>query len=137
MSTLKYFIFGLCAYSCILSCNDNPELLTGGSLVNHSDSIKKTCLSSFEYIIDGKPDTINKAYGSAKVKQGHWIIYELIGDKEWSGERVNAKTNKLERIKTEDGYYRNNKKEGYWKRYNKDGTIKDSLQYENDIVVTN
>ena len=44
--------------------------------------------------------------------------------------------NTIIRAKIEEGYYRCNKRTGFWKFYNNDGTLKDSVEYKNDVAVT-
>ena len=39
----------------------------------------------------------------------------------------------MEREKTEEGFYKDNQKTGYWKNYNRNGTLKDSVLFENGI----
>jgi antitoxin component YwqK of YwqJK toxin-antitoxin module len=37
----------------------------------------------------------------------------------------------------EEGRYRQNKRQGYWKLYNRYGTVRDSVEYKNDVPVVN
>lgn len=44
---------------------------------------------------------------------------------------------KIIRNKLEEGYYRFDKKVGFWKFYNEEGTLKDSVEYKNDMSILN
>ena len=66
-------------------------------------------------------------FGKDHIKSGHWISYGFTLKK--------TVDNKTERVKIEEGYYRNNKKTGFWKFYNEDGTLKDSVEYKDDVPV--
>ena len=96
-------------YFNIQACNEKPI---------DTDISGTVCCDLFE--LSELHDTINKTCGNSK--EGHWIV------KDW--------TSKNGRFREQEGYYKNNKKEGYWKFYKKDGTLKDSIEYKNNIPVT-
>jgi hypothetical protein len=81
---------------------------------------KKSCLKSFEFIGPNLRDTVNRT--DCNGRQGKWIIMEYA---------VLNKHNSAEKVKTEEGFYNNNKKEGYWKRFDKFGNLLDSSKYIN------
>lgn len=80
----------------------------------------RKCLNSFELGDTG--DTIN-IIDCKGLQQGHWIISKVI-----MTDKTHAKM-----IKIEEGFFRDNKKEGFWKFFNTDGSIKDSLEYKDDV----
>lgn len=113
----------------LISCNSKKD--ERGPLNASAGSApisQKGCLTSFETV---NGETINKTYGGG-IKDGHWITYEFV--------IPNVKQNKdskVIRAKMEEGYYKENKKEGFWKFYNNDGTLKDSVEYKNDEPILN
>ena len=132
MKTFCFYTLLIFIYGSLMSCHEKEETLDNLSALEASDMIDRGCLSSFEINSGGTGDTINKIYGK-DFKVGHWIDFELI--------TTNLKTNidtgktgdmRLKRIKREEGYYINNKKEGFWKLYNFDGSIKDSVEFKNN-----
>jgi len=40
-------------------------------------------------------------------------------------------------VKTEEGFYKDNKKEGVWKKFSASGQLTDSLFYRNDTLIIN
>lgn len=78
------------------------------SNIKKNDPIKSNNLSWTQ-------DTVNKTDVNGH-KQGRWII--------------------TERIIIEEGSYKDNKREGFWKHYNSDGSIKDSIEYKNDVPLS-
>jgi hypothetical protein len=80
------------------------------------DTTKLDCLSNFEIF---ENETINKMYGKQKMKEGHWINFEM-----------NLSPNKkIIKVKTEEGHYHLNKKVGVWKYFDSKGITKDSINY--------
>jgi len=111
MKTLKPFALGAITICMIQACKE-PK-------TNSMED--KYSAGSYELNVDGRNDTINMIYADGS-KEGHWII------KVWTAETG--------RIKTAEGYYKDNKKEGYWKFFNKDGSLKDSVEYKNDVAIS-
>ncbi len=99
----------------IQSCGDKKQI---------SDESKGPCISSYE-IVPGCKDTVNFTDCNKK-KQGHWII------RKWA---VVNKKNGAELVWSEEGFYVDDKREGYWKKYAVTGEITDSINYKNDVVV--
>jgi hypothetical protein len=109
---LLLFIFAF-AYILVQSCGENPK----------TETVKpKRTMQSFE--MRGR-DTMNWVDGEG-LKQGHWEV--------WKAYAFPEHPKDVEQIKFEEGEYLNNKKEGLWKYYNPDGTVKDSVVYKNDVV---
>lgn len=115
----------------ILSCNDGSKKKNNN--YNKDKIHLQGCLQTYEIDPQRLHDTLNKIYEGG-IKQGHWLYYELAVKKTAQGEVIKGSSY---RTIVEDGYYINNKKEGYWKFYHKDGTLKDSVEYKNDIAITN
>lgn len=99
----------------VLSCNNEQT---------KNKSTNKTSIISYEISPNNK-DTVNVTDGSG-FKQGHWIITKYA---------VLNKNNGAERIKVEEGVYKNNKREGFWKKFSESGQLIDSVNYENDKVI--
>jgi hypothetical protein len=111
----------------LISCNTKTELHEALSSNKHAAPIsQKGCLASYETV---NGETINKTYGG-DIKDGHWIHFEFV-----IPTAKENKDKKVVRAKMEEGYYKENKKEGFWKFYNKDGTLKESVEYKNDVPV--
>lgn len=68
-------------------------------------------------------DTVNKTDANG-FRQGKWMIFRNADEKSLTN------TNSLDSV----GYYKDNNKNGYWKKYSKLGTQLDSVLYENGIV---
>lgn len=86
--------------------------------------------------VDQKMDTFNLIYDG--LKQGPWIVYKDIIPKSSILLTDNTKTlqGKIVRRTLEEGYYKDNKKEGYWKfYYEEDGSLKDSVLFKNGEIV--
>jgi len=111
MKTLKRIMPGAIIVVMIQACNTEP---------NTTDMNDKHSAGSFELNVHGHNDTINMIYADGS-KEGHWI------SSVWSNGS---------RVKMEEGYYKDNKKEGYWKFFNKDGSLKDSVEYKNDVAIS-
>lgn len=113
----------------LVSCNTkNEEHVPLSSSIDGATISQKGCLASYETV---NGERINKIYGG-DIKDGHWIHYEFVIPT--AKENTNKK---VVRAKIEEGYYKENKKEGFWKFYNKGGTLKDSVEYKNDVPIHN
>ena len=125
MKTFKLFTLGTIIFCFIQACSDKPK-------TEETETTEKMGRGCFDiYELNGL-DTINRQYGDG-TKEGHWIIYAWIDPKE-KGEG----DKKPGRSKITEGNYKDNKKEGFWKFYDKnDGTLLDSVEYKNDVAVTN
>jgi hypothetical protein len=86
------------------------------------------CYLPFELNPLGNNDTINRMCYEG-TKAGHWIVFQWIipNGKQPLGAAVSPV-----RAKLEEGYYLSNKKEGFWKFYKTDGTLRDSIEFKND-----
>lgn len=113
----------------LISCNSKKEehgpLNTG---IGSAPVSEKGCLESFETV---NGERINKTMGN-NIKDGHWIHYEFV-----IPTAKKNKDSKVVRAKMQEGYYKENKKEGFWKFFNTDGTLKDSVEYKNDKPILN
>jgi hypothetical protein len=122
MKTFKLFTLGTIVFFFIQACSDKPKTET-------AEKMGRGCFDIYELNVLDNHDTINRQYGDG-TKEGHWIIYAWIDPKEKAvGE------NNPGRSKITEGYYKDNKKEGFWKSFNKDGTLNDSVEYKNDFPV--
>jgi len=92
-------------------------LVIGACGTRNSDSDKGKSHVSREcsYEIYGK-DTVNKVHWGSK--EGYWQYIQRS-----SG------------VTVEKGFYKNNKKEGFWKRYSTKGQLIDSVNYKSDAVI--
>ena len=103
---------------------------------NVNDTIIDGCLGSYELNSCGNGEMINKTYGRNKIKDGHWITFGMVIQKEKQAGKTNATMrSKIVRAKLEEGYYKCNRKEGYWKYYTEEGKLKDSVKYKKDVLV--
>jgi hypothetical protein len=68
-------------------------------------------------------DTINLIDYKGR-KQGHWIITKFA---------ILNKHNPAEPVRFEEGFYKDNKKEGFWRKFSNVGDQTDSTFYENGI----
>jgi hypothetical protein len=122
MSTIKLLAF-LALGSCFIhSCQEGSDekISEGGS----RDTLMDGCLAGFEIVENG--DTINRIYGNNKIRQGHWIIFVLVS---------RDADSPLVKAKMEEGHYHHNKRTGFWKTYNKNGTVRDSSEYRDGALV--
>lgn len=123
MRIINYHIVAIIVFI-ISSCQNNNE-------------VEKKCFASFELNnSEGQLDTVN-LIDCDKNKQGRWVVTKNIIPKFSILPTDNNKTlhSKIIRRVVEEGYYRDNKKEGYWKYYNEeDGSVKDSVLYINGEV---
>lgn len=83
---------------------------------------------------DGK-DTINFTYDGKK--EGRWIVRDhvkvevsLCKDSTHKDSKKHSYS-KIEYCIVEEGFYKNDKKEGLWRHYHPDGSVKDSVFYKN------
>lgn len=129
MKTIKLFTFGTLFLFFIQACCDEKETVTIKQDTNAIDTLTIGCLGSYDINPSDNKERINQVYGKDRIKDGHFITFGFAVTK-------NA-DNKTARIKIEEGYYRRNKKVGFWKFYKDDGTIKDSVEYKNDVPVSN
>lgn len=91
-------------------------------------------LSSYE--INGR-DTINVTDNSG-FKQGHWVVFGFVipGGKR-PNETKEEMANRAQHVMLEEGMYKDNKKQGTWKYYNQDGTLKNTIEYKDDVPAQN
>lgn len=77
-----------------------------------------------EWQQDARPaDTVNLTDANG-LKQGKWVVFRQ------ADEKSVTKMNSLDSV----GYYKDNKKTGYWKKYSLRGEKVDSVFYEGGIV---
>lgn len=94
---------------------------------------------SYELSGPAGKDTVNLIYDGKK--EGHWVVKEHVKTlvslcKDSTHQEANKHAyNKTFFCVTEEGYYKNNLKEGLWLYYNTDGSVKDSVVYKNGEVV--
>jgi len=129
MKTIKIFTIAIFSIFISQACTDATEVLNTQKDTTNTDTITRGCLASYELNPEDNNEKINQVYNKDKVKEGHWMNFEFV-----LTENTKMKTT---RIKTEEGYYRKNKKEGFWKFFKKDGTIADSVEYSNNLPVKN
>lgn len=96
------------------------------------------------YEINGS-DTINFT-DDRGLKQGRWVIFDSPPQNN-SGFTKSPPDNqeaqpqksltKNWRTSLEDGHYKDSKKQGVWTYFNDDGTVKNTVEYKDDVPVTN
>ena len=129
MKTIKLLPFAALILLLLQACVSETENMAIKQHTNTIDTLTMGCLDSYDINPSDNKEKINQVYGKNHVKEGHWIAF---------GFAVTKKANnKANRIKIEEGYYRRNKKVGFWKFYRADNTIKDSVEYKNDVPVPN
>lgn len=97
-------------------------------------SVATSALCSYELAGPAGKDTINCLDCDGR-KQGHWIVTKYIVHKSPDTLRPHEKEEPIPTI-VEEGFYKDDKKEGVWKYYNKeDGSLKDSVVYKNGEIV--
>ena len=121
----KIFKLGTVFLFLIQACDEDNEPLTLNRNTNTVDTLITGCLVSYEINPSDNKERINQVFGKDHIKDGHWITFGLSVTK-------NSKV-RASKVKIEEGYYRKNKKVGVWKFYNKDGIIRDSVEYKNYI----
>lgn len=112
------------------SCEDDLQEEKKESYINMGDTINAGCLSSYEINYAGANDTINRTYGNKNIKEGHWIFFGLSNRSDKT-----STAPQLANVKLAEGYYKKDKKEGVWKFYKDDGSLKNSIEYKNDVQV--
>lgn len=118
-------VFSLLIAIVMTACNDKHE----------SGKLYGEC--SHELISNyNKIDTVNFIYDGKK--QGRWVVIKDVIPKAsiLPTDTKGTLPDKVIRMIIEEGYYKDDKKEGYWKYYNEeDGSFKDSVAYKNGVVV--
>lgn len=102
-------------------------------------SVSERCTSSYELTGLGGKDTVN-LIDCDKRKQGKWVLTKpVIFDKSITPSATKeSMKRKLVHITLEEGFYKDDKKVGYWKYYNEeDGVLKDSVLFINGEAVKN
>ena len=112
----------------IIACQDKPP---------YREKPMGEC--SYELSGPAGKDTVNLIYDGKK--EGRWIVRDhvkvevsLCKDSTHKDSKKNTYS-KIEYCIVEEGFYKSNKKEGLWKHYHPDGSVKDSVVYKNDEVV--
>lgn len=123
MKTIKLFILVGFVASFIQACNINAKT---EPVANNSNN-KKSCYVPFEINPINTNDTINRMFYDG-TKIGHWIVFQWVTPK---GELPMGTAKRHGRAKLEEGNYVNGKKEGFWKSYRQDGTLRDSVLFNN------
>lgn len=107
---------------------------------NTTSNEQKKCYASYELTgPEGKLDTMN-LIDCEKKKQGKWVLIKPVIFKNSisPSDTKESIKKKLVYITVEEGYYKDDKKTGYWKYYNlDDGSLKDSVLYKNGEEVKN
>lgn len=118
MKTVKFlYLVAFAAFLLMMiSCGDN------GARTAPIENAGKA-VYSFELRGPTGSDTVNIIYNG--LKQGKWII---------RGKDKHGTSHHAEE-KVEEGFYKDDKKVGYWKKYSPEGTILDSILFENGIEV--
>lgn len=130
MKTLKLFTFGTIAIFLLQACNDSPKTVreylapveTNGNLIYNGD-------------------TINRQYNG--IRQGHFVLFENVVQRDSALSKnslgaVNTEVNKQNTMLSfgrplEEGYYKDGKRQGTWTYYNPDGSIKNTVEYKDDL----
>ncbi len=127
MTKLKLFTIGTSLLFFILACSNKTESVLINQTTNLIDTLNIGCLGSYDINPANNKEKINQVYGKDQIKDGHWIVFGLTKNTD----------KKVSRVKLEEGYYRKNKKVGFWKIYNEGGTLKDSIEYKNNQTSIN
>jgi len=128
MKLATYLIIVIVAF-CLTQAGSEKAEIVALNNTNLVDTINIGCLGTYDLNPLDTSEKINQVYDKQKIKHGHWISF---------GVSVTKTANeKVIRTKLEEGYYRYNMKVGFWKFYNQDGSLKDSIEYKNDIAVIN
>ncbi|MBA2612413.1 MAG: hypothetical protein H0U95_10605 [Bacteroidetes bacterium] len=128
MKPIKLFLLGIIALFFIPACTIETVAVAVKEDLNAIDTITTGCLVSYDINPLDNTEKINQVRGKDNIKDGHWITFGFAVTK--------TNDNKTNRIKIEEGYYRKNKKIGFWKFYKEDGTLKDSVEYKNDVPLS-
>lgn len=121
MKAIKLFIIGAIIFGFIQACGSKSKT----KAVYPPGTIN--CYVPFELNPLNSNDTINRMFYDG-TRVGHWIIFEFTTANNSQG--MEAARSAI-RIKVEEGNYVNGKKEGLWKFYKKDGTLRGSSEYKN------
>ena len=115
MKTKLFFILAIILFL-IQSCGESKEPAAG-----------ECRLHGGSYELVGH-DTINliNLIDCDSIKQGHWIVHKYA---------VLNKQIGPERIIDEEGFYKDNKKQGFWKKYSNAGKVLDSVEYKDGVAV--
>ncbi|HWY09777.1 MAG TPA: hypothetical protein VN026_00555 [Bacteroidia bacterium] len=98
----------------IQSCSENKE------------PAARVCRGgSYELSFKTGKDTFN-LIDCENNKQGHWVIFKWV---------VLNKQNGPERIADEEGFYKDNKKQGFWKKFSPIGKVLDSVEYKDGVAI--
>ena len=121
----------ICLFLLALSCNND-------SSKNNLKAENKD--NSFQILNFSGIDTVNLIVKG--VKQGKWIISKIavvhhtIYSQSGSDTAiVKSITTSSERVNTEEGFYKDNKKEGLWKYFSPNGKLKNSIEFKGDIAI--
>ena len=125
MKTIKLVIIGAFVAWIIYACNSKSKTAQARNLISTFNT-NRTCYVPFELNPLNNMDTINRMFYDG-TKLGHWITFKWIFPE---GEYCGRTSQKPVCVKVEEGNYVNNKREGFWKFYRKDGTFRDSVIYK-------
>lgn len=124
MKAIKLFILGALVASFIQACNVKSKAEPLERIVINN---QRSCYLPFELNPLNTNDTINRMFYDG-TKEGHWIVFEYITVNNVQGlESARPPV----RVKVEEGNYVNGKKDGLWKFYKKDGTIREKAVFNN------
>ena len=127
MKLVIQLLIGVVTLLLIQSCNQKTELVSKLNEPIGIDTLNIGCLGTYDLNPLDSSEKINQIYSKNKVKHGHWINFSIAVTK--------TENHKAVRTKLEEGFYKFNKKVGFWKFYKEDGTLKDSIKYINDVAV--
>ncbi len=109
------------------------------STIKEEQSEKKIG-GSFELNNSSPNDTINLIDADGN-KQGHWVnkkfavVSHTIISNYAPDSIIDKKvTKETEQFNVEEGYYKDNKKEGVWKIFYSNGKVKDSMVYNSGLI---
>lgn len=135
MKTLKLFILGTLTFCFIQACNNKPNTI--------SENLGPADNYGCPIVYNG--DTINRYYKG--VKQGHFVLFDNDVQRNTAltkspPEAVYTEVNKQNSLTSpgkplEEGDYKDGKKQGTWTYYNSDGSIKNTVEYKDDVPVKN
>ena len=116
------FVFILAA--CNHSNKNTPENNSAAKTLNTDSAGQNSAQSHSKLVKALVKDTVNRLnyIDSDGKRQGHWIITDKM--RHLPGYDSNAKV--------EEGYYRDNMKEGQWIEYNADGSVKSTINYKDN-----
>ena len=125
MKTFKLF-FVLITTLLFIHCENTPHPI---SSIN---------INSYELQANG--DTINRTRNN--LRQGHWIVFDNetttnISYTKCPPDSIDKEKPKSMtiRIPIEEGYYKDNKRQGLWTFHNTDGSLKNGIEYKDDLPV--